>query len=228
MLPFLSRLRASLQAMIDRTLLSYLRDVSLHETDVMRANRRTTEAGDSAHLQIDPEQGQLMALLVRMLGARRGIEIGVFAGYSSLWLAAAMGEDGHLLACDIDEQITRRARADWQAEGLSERIELVLAPARETLDAELAVGRHEQYDFVFIDADKAGYIDYYERALALLRSGGLVMADNTLWYGRVADETDQDADTLAIRAFNRHLYADERVEMSLVPIGDGLTVARKR
>lgn len=214
--------------MFDSDVLAYLREVSLRETSVMQANRRHTASGDDAHLQIDPEQGQLLALLVRMIGARRGIEIGVFAGYSSLWLAGALPADGYLVACDNDAVITRRARADWTAAGLSDRISLRLGQALETLDAEIHAGRAQTYDFVFIDADKAGYIDYYERGLTLIRSGGLVIADNTLWHGRVVDAHDDSVDTRAIRAFNRYLHEDRRVDMSLIPIGDGLTVARKR
>lgn len=214
--------------MIDADLLAYLRAVSLRETPVMAANRRLTASGENAHLQIDPEQGQLMVLLLRLMGARRGIEIGVFAGYSGLWLAGALPDDGMLLACDNDAEITARARADWAAAGVAERVELCIGDARETLDAEIAAGRKGCYDFVFIDADKAGYIDYYERALVLLASGGLVMADNSLWHGRVVDNSDDSVDTSAIRAFNRHVHLDERVDISLVPIGDGLTLARKR
>ncbi|GAB3681120.1 O-methyltransferase [Salinisphaera aquimarina] len=214
--------------MIDAELLAYLRDVSLRETAVMVANRRATARGDNAHLQIDPEQGQLMALLLRAIGARRGIEIGVFAGYSALWLAHALPTDGHLLALDIDAEITRRAQADWEQAGLAQRVTLKIGPALASLDTEIAEGRAGADDFVFIDADKAGYLDYYERALVLVRAGGLIMADNTLWHGRVTDPDDDSTDTRAIRAFNNHLYEDTRVDISLIPIGDGLTVARKR
>jgi len=214
--------------MIDPALLAYLRDVSLRETPVMIENRRVTEAGANAHLQVDPEQGQLMALLLRLMGARSGIEVGVFAGYSSLWLAGALPADGRLLACDNDPDIVQRAREAWVEAGLADRVALRLGDARATLDAEIAADRAGGYDFVFIDADKTGYIDYYERALVLLRAGGLVMADNSLWHERVVDDDDRSEDTEAIRAFNRHLHADTRVELSLIPIGDGLTLAYKR
>lgn len=214
--------------MYDADLLAYLRHTSLRETPVMTENRRLTASRDDANLQVDPEQGQLMALLLRLMGARTGIEVGVFAGYSSLWLADALPPGGRLLALDIDEEITQRARADWAAAGLADRVELRIGPALEALDAEIAAGMAGRYDFVFIDADKSGYIDYYERGLALLASGGLVIADNTLWHGRVIDADDHSTDTEAIRAFNRYLHADERVDISLVPIGDGLTLARKR
>ncbi|MAS09991.1 O-methyltransferase [Salinisphaera sp.] len=214
--------------MFDSELLTYLRHASLRETDVMVENRRVTAARDDANLQVDPEQGQLIALLVQLMGARRGIEIGVYAGYSSLWIAQGLPASGRLLACDIDAEITQRAQRDWAAAGLADRIELRLGPALATLDNEIAAGMAGQYDFVFIDADKAGYIDYYERALALVHAGGLIIADNTLWHGRVIDPDDRSTDTQAIRDFNRYLHGDERIDLSLVPIGDGLTLARKR
>jgi len=214
--------------MIDRELLAYIRHVSLRESEVMIENRRATAASDNAHLQIDPEQGQLIALLVQLLGARRAIEIGVYAGYSSLWIAHSLRPGGTLLACDTDAEITQRAQRDWAAAGLADRIELRLGPALTTLDNEIAAVMAGQYDFVFIDADKGGYIDYYERALALLPAGGLIVADNTLWHERVIDADDNSSDTQAIRYFNRYLHGDERIDLSLVPIGDGLTLARKR
>ena len=214
--------------MFDSELLTYLRHASLRETDVMVENRRVTAARDDANLQVDPEQGQLIALLIQLMGARRGIEIGVYAGYSSLWIAQSLPASGRLLACDIDAEITQRAQRDWAAAGLADRIELRLGPALATLDNEIAAGMAGQYDFVFIDADKAGYIDYYERALALVHAGGLIIADNTLWHGRVIDPDDRSTDTQAIRDFNRYLHGDERIDLSLVPIGDGLTLARKR
>ena len=214
--------------MFDSELLTYLRHASLRETDVMVENRRVTAARDDANLQVDPEQGQLIALLVQLMGARRGIEIGVYAGYSSLWIAQGLPASGRLLACDIDAEITQRAQRDWAAAGLADRIELRLGPALATLDNEIAAGMAGQYHFVFIDADKAGYIDYYERALALVHAGGLIIADNTLWHGRVIDPDDRSTDTQAIRDFNRYLHGDERIDLSLVPIGDGLTLARKR
>ncbi|MBO9469759.1 class I SAM-dependent methyltransferase [Endozoicomonas sp. G2_2] len=214
--------------MFDSELVTYLRHASLRETDIMVENRRVTAARDDANLQVDPEQGQLIALLVQLMGARRGIEIGVYAGYSSLWIAQSLPASGRLLACDIDAEITQRAQRDWAAAGLADRIELRLGPALATLDNEIAAGMAGQYDFVFIDADKAGYIDYYERALALVHAGGLIIADNTLWHGRVIDPDDRSTDTQAIRDFNRYLHGDERIDLSLVPIGDGLTLARKR
>lgn len=214
--------------MIDESLLAYLRHVSLRETDVMVDNRRVTAAAGNGHLQVDPEQGQLMALLLQLMGARMGIELGVYAGYSSLWLAGALPPGGRLLACDNDAEITERARVDWRRAGLADRVELRLGQARDTLDEELAGGMAGRYDFALIDADKTGYLDYYERCLALIGSGGLIMADNSLWHGRVVDADDESADTQAIRQFNRYLHNDDRIDLSMVPIGDGLTLARKR
>jgi predicted O-methyltransferase YrrM len=169
-----------------------------------------------------------MALLVRLIGARRAIEVGVFTGYSSLAVALALPDDGRLLACDVDAEWTAIARRYWKEAGVDHKIELVLQPAAATLDQRLAQGEAASYDFAFIDADKTNYALYYERVLELLRSGGLIAVDNTLWSGRVADEAAQDADTVALRRFNDALHGDERVDLSLVPIGDGLTLARKR
>jgi caffeoyl-CoA O-methyltransferase len=178
-------------------------------------------------MQIGPEQGQFMALLVRLMGARRAIEIGTFTGYSALTIALALPADGRLLACDVSDEYTRVGRPFWERAGVAAKIELVLAPATETLDRRLAQGEAGQHDFAFIDADKASYDGYYERCLRLLRPGGLIALDNTLWSGAVARPTS-DADTLALQALNDKLHRDERVDLSLLPIGDGLTLARKR
>jgi predicted O-methyltransferase YrrM len=210
------------------SLYEYLLEVSLRESAVQLRLREETAADPSARMQISPEQGQFMGLLARLLGARCCIEVGVFTGYSSLCVAAALPEDGRIVACDVSERWTAIARRYWDEAGVAHKIDLRLAPALETLDGLVAAGECGRYDFVFIDADKASYLDYYERALRLLRSGGLVAVDNTLWYGRVADPEVADEDTVAIRHFNEHLHRDERVDLSLVPIGDGLTLARKR
>ncbi|MGN8160423.1 O-methyltransferase [Salinisphaera sp. SWV1] len=215
-------------AAVDAHLLAYVEDIGAREPAHLAANRRVTEAAGAAQLQVSPRQGQLMALLVALAEARRGIELGVYAGYSTLWLAEAIGPGGRILACDHDTDITARARADWAAAGVAERIELRIGDALATLDAEVAAGMLGAYDFAFIDADKSRYIDYYERCLALLRPGGLIMADNTLWYTRVADPGCDDRETEAIRAFNRHLADDERIDLSVLVLGDGLTLARKR
>ncbi|MGQ0586027.1 MAG: O-methyltransferase [Gammaproteobacteria bacterium] len=181
-----------------------------------------------AVMQIAPEQAQLMAILVRLLQARRCLEVGVFTGYSSMAVAGALPDDGELLACDISEEWTAIARRYWREAGVERRIRLVLAPARQTLDQELAAGQGGSYDFAFIDADKVSYLDYYERCLKLLRAGGLIAVDNTLWSGRVADPAVRDDDTEALRAFNGFVGKDERVDLCLVPIADGLTLLRKR
>jgi caffeoyl-CoA O-methyltransferase len=210
------------------SLYDYLLSVSLREPDLLRQLREETAAYPAARMQISPEQGQFMALLARLMGARRCLEIGVFTGYSSLALALALPDDGRILACDVSERWTSVARRYWAAAGVAHRIELRLATAMETLDALLAAGEAGRYDFAFLDADKENYVGYYERVLQLLRPGGIVLADNTLWSGRVADPENAEATTVALRHFNEHLHRDERVDLSLVPIGDGLTLARKR
>jgi len=209
-------------------LYDYLVSVSLRETDILRRLRKETGALPRAHMQIAPEQGQLMALLIRLTGARRCLEVGVFTGYSTLCVAAALPPDGRIVACDVNEAWTAIARRYWREAGVAERIELHLAPALDTLDGLIAAGQAGSFDFVFIDADKANYWNYFERALELLHPGGMVAVDNTLWYGRVADASNHDDDTEAIRDFNRRLHEDARVDPSLVPIGDGMTLARKR
>lgn len=215
-------------AAVDARLRAYIDGIGDREPAYLAANRGVTEASGAAHLQISPRQGQLMALLVALAEARRGIEIGVYAGYSTLWLAQAIGPSGRILACDHDPGITARARADWAAAGMAARIDLRLGDALATLNAEVAAGMIGAYDFAFIDADKSRYIDYYERCMALVRPGGLIMADNTLWYTRVADPACDDDQTETIRAFNRYLADDERIDLSVLVLGDGLTLARKR
>ena len=209
-------------------LYEYLLEASLREPDILLRLREETASDRLARMQISPEQGQFMALLVRLTGARRCLEIGVFTGYSSLVTALALPDDGRIVACDVDERWTAIARRYWAEAGVAHRIDLRLAPALQTLEGLLASGQSGSFDLVFIDADKENYLAYYERSLELLRTGGLVVADNTLWSGRVADPEVADADTVAIRHFNEFLHRDERVDLSLVPIGDGLTMARKR
>jgi predicted O-methyltransferase YrrM len=208
-------------------LYDYLLSVSLREPEILAELRGETMAMAERSMQIAPEQGQFMALLVRLTGARRILEIGTFTGYSALAMALALPPDGRIVACDVSEAWTAVARRYWRRAGVEARIELRLAPATETLDALIAEGAEASFDFAFIDADKARYLDYYERSLTLLRPGGLIAVDNTLWGGSVADPAKTDADTAAIRAFNAALHDDARVELSLVPIGDGLTLARK-
>lgn len=213
---------------LDDRLYDYLLRKSLREPPALAALRAETASHPRVNMQIAPEQGQFMQMLVRLIGARRTIEVGVFTGYSSLAVALALPADGHVLACDISEEYTAIARRHWQLAGVAQKIELVIAPALATLDARLAAGEDGSYDFAFIDADKGGYHAYYERLLRLVRPGGLIAVDNTLWSGAVADPGDRSADTLAIREFNERLLADQRIDLSLVPIGDGLTLARRR
>jgi len=205
----------------------YLRSVSLREPEPLRRLREATEDHPEAGLQISPEQGQFLQLLAVLAGARKALEIGVFMGYSSTWIALVLPPSGKLVACDVSEEYTARARLTWQEAGVSERIELHLAPALESLDRLIAEGQAGSFDFAFIDADKANYCHYYERSLALLRTGGVLAADNVLRRGLVADPDNREPDTEAIRAFNRKLHGDSRVALAMVPLGDGLTVACK-
>ncbi|HEX2668301.1 MAG TPA: class I SAM-dependent methyltransferase [Gammaproteobacteria bacterium] len=214
-------------SMTDR-LYDYLLGVSLREAPVLKRLRDETARMSNANMQISPEQGQFMQMLARLMGARRYLEVGVFTGYSSLAVALALPEDGRVLASDVSEEYTAVARRYWKEAKVDRKIELKLAPATQTLDARIAAGEAASYDFAFIDADKTGYADYYERILQLLRPGGLVAVDNVLWNGRVLEPEDMTEDTTAIRRFNEALHRDERVELSMVPIGDGLTLARKR
>ena len=206
----------------------YILDVSLREPLILAELRRRTADHPRMTMQISPEQGQLMALLVRLSGARRCLEIGVFTGYSSLAVALALPDDGRVVACDVSEEYTRMARDFWSRAGVEDKIQLHLAPALETLDDLLVQGQAGAFDFAFIDADKGNYLAYYERSLELLRPGGLIAVDNTLWSGRLVAPAADDADSIALDAFNRQLHGDERVDLSLVPIGDGLTLVRKR
>lgn len=213
---------------LDDATYEYLLRFSLRETEVMRRLREHTATLRYSNMQIAPEQGQFMALLARLMGARRAIEVGTFTGYSALAVASALPDDGRLIACDISEEWTAIARRYWAEAGIENKIELRLAPALQTLDRLLAEGGANGFDFAFIDADKGNYIHYYERLLQLIRPGGLITVDNVLWAGQVADPAEDGDDTIAIRAFNQHLSEDERVWLSLVPIGDGLTLALKR
>lgn len=212
---------------LDDALYDYVLAHSLREHPQLAALREATRTHPHAGMQISPEQGQLMALLVKLIGARRTIEVGVFTGYSALAVALALPTDGHLLACDISDEYTRTAREYWERAGVAHKIKLVLAPAAQTLDERIASGEVGRYDFAFIDADKTGYDGYYERCLKLLRTGGLITVDNTLWSGKVA-RPSTDADTVALQRFNEKLHRDERVDLALLPLGDGFTLARKR
>ncbi|MCM2420592.1 class I SAM-dependent methyltransferase [Streptomyces sp. RKAG293] len=215
---------------IDMTpaLLDYVRDVSLREEPVLRKLREETAALPDRIMQILPEEAQLLALLIRLTGAREVLEIGTFTGYSSLCMARALPAGGRLVTCDLSEEWTAVARRAWQEAELLERIELRLGDALETLDALFLERGPACFDMVFIDADKAHYPQYYEQSLALTRPGGLIVLDNTLWSGRVTDPTQQDPDTLGVRSVNDTLLADERIDLSMLPMADGITIARKR
>ena len=205
----------------------YLHWASVRESDLHRRLREETAVLEHGGMQISPVQGQLMHMLVGLIGARRAIEIGVFTGYSALCVALALPEDGELVACDVDEEWTTIARRYWTEAGVDSRIRLEVAPAADTLDRLIREGRTGTFDFAFIDADKTNYELYYERCLELLRPGGLVLIDNVLWGGAVADEGGGSEETLALREFNARRRSDMRVEFCMLPVGDGLTVARK-
>jgi len=202
--------------------------VSLREPELLKQLRAETAKDEMARMQIAPEQGQFMALLIHLLGARKTLEIGVYTGYSALCAALALPDRGRLVACDTSREWTNIASRYWEKAGVSHKIDLRLAPAEKTLADLLATGEAGTFDFAFIDADKTGYEYYYEQCLKLVRSGGLIAIDNVLWDGSVADPAANDAETRAIRAINEKIHKDPRVEISLVPIADGLTLARKR
>ena len=208
---------------------NYLLKLGFREHETLKRCRLETEKmGGISMMQIAPDQGAFLGLLVRLMDARQILEIGVFTGYSSLSMALALPEGGKLTACDISEEYVSKARLYWKEAGVLEKIDLRLAPAIETLDALLEAGRAGSYDMAFIDADKGSYDIYYEKTLSLLRAGGLIAIDNVLWGGLVADESDQNADTLTIRAINQKIHKDARVDMLLLPIADGVTLCRKR
>lgn len=209
-------------------LASYLRANSLRDDQVLADLRAETAQLAEGGMQVLAEQGQFLALLTRLAGARRVLEIGTFTGYSTLCFARAVGPEGSVTACDVSEEFTSVARRYWQQDGIADRIDLRIAPALDTLEQLLAKDGPDQYDLAFIDADKVNYARYYEAALTLVRPGGLVILDNTLWSGRVADPSVTDADTEAIRAVNALLATDERVDLSLLPLSDGVTLALKR
>jgi caffeoyl-CoA O-methyltransferase len=213
---------------LDDRLYHYLQAVSLREADVLVRLRTETARLPNAQMQIAPEQGQFMALLLQLIGARRCLEVGTFTGYSALACALALPGDGRLVTLDISTEWTAIARRYWIDAGVANRIELRLGPAAQSLAALLEADGPGSFDFAFIDADKTGYDRYYELALQLVRPGGLIAFDNVLWSGRVADPNAEDADTVALRVLNRKLHVDQRVDLAMVPIGDGLTLARRR
>jgi len=213
---------------LDGKLFEYVVAHGAREHPVMAELRAATAPLRHAGMQIGADQGALMALLVRLIGARRTLEIGVFTGYSTLAVALALPPEGRIVACDVSEEWTDIARRHWQKAGVAHKIDLRLARATKTLDALLDAGGAGNYDFAFIDADKSSYAAYYERCLQLVRAGGLIAIDNTLWSGAVIDPSKRDEDTEAIRALNEALHRDERVDVALLTVGDGLTLARRR
>jgi predicted O-methyltransferase YrrM len=212
----------------DERIYDYLVRTSVRETDVMERLREETQKLPMAQMQIGPDQGQFMQLLVELINAQKTLEIGVFTGYSSLCVALGLPDSGRIVACDVSEGYTAIARRYWEEAGVAQKIDLQLRPALETLDDLLVKGDAGTFDFVFIDADKSNYDNYYERALRLIRNGGLIAIDNTIWSGRVADPNEKDADTVAIRKLNEKLHRDERISLSMLTVGDGLTLAMKR
>jgi caffeoyl-CoA O-methyltransferase len=212
---------------LDDRLYDYLLKTGVRESELLKELRAETSKPSSAGMQIGPDQGAFMHLLAGVIGAKRALEIGTFTGYSSLCVASALPADGKLICCDVSEEFTSIARNYWRRAGLESKIELRLGPAVATLDA-LIAAKAPEFDFVFIDADKTNYSNYYERALQLVRTGGLIAIDNVLWGGDVADPANNDEDTVAIRALNEKVRTDERVTLAMIPLGDGLTLARKR
>ena len=207
---------------------AYLVEHGVREPEILKRLREETSLLPQHNMQIAPEQGALMAMLVGLIGARRCIELGTFTGYSSLAVALALPADGQIVCCDLSEEWTSVARRYWSEAGVADRVELRLGPALETLDELIAGGASGTFDFAFIDASKAEYPDYHERILRLLRQGGLAVYDNVLWEGGVIDDSMTDADTVGVRRLNDRLVADERVSISMIPVADGLTLVQKR
>lgn len=213
---------------ITDALVDYIRSASAPEPEYLTRLRAETALDPAGRMQITPEVGNLLGALIRLLGAKRCIEVGVFTGYSSLSVARALPEDGKIIACDVSETWTSVARKYWAESGLAGKIDLRLAPALATLDGLIAQGESGAFDFAFIDADKANYSAYFDRLLKLIRPGGLIVTDNVLWHGRVVDSRENDIDTVAIRSFNTKLAADARVHVCMLPVGDGVTLALKK
>jgi caffeoyl-CoA O-methyltransferase len=216
------------EGLIDSTVIDYILKNSVQEPDILARLRKETAPHPRARFQVPPEQGQFLQLLIRMTGARRLLEIGVFTGYSSLASALALPPDGSILACDISDEYTSVARRYWAEAGVTDKIDLRIGPANETLDGLIASGEAGRFDFAFIDADKTGYPGYYEQCLKLLRIGGVIALDNMLLSGRAMNPAADDADAAAVQRLNQFIHQDSRVDALLVPIGDGLTLAVKR
>lgn len=213
---------------LDERSYRYLLNTSVREPEIAQRLRDETQRLENAQMQIGPDQGQFMQLLVQVLRAQKTLEVGVFTGYSALWVALGLPDNGQIIACDISEEYTAVARRYWKQAGVDQKIDLRLGPALQTLDELVKTGQAGSFDFAFIDADKTNYENYYERALQLLRIGGLIAVDNTIWSGKVADPKEQDEDTVAIRKLNEKLLNDERISLSMLTVGDGLSLAMKR
>jgi caffeoyl-CoA O-methyltransferase len=214
---------------LTESLYDYMLSVSVREPEVLTELRAETAKLAESGMQIGPEQGQFMSLLVKLIGAKRTLEVGTFTGYSALTVALALPEDGQIIACDVSDEWTSIGRRYWQRAGIAHKIDLRIGPGNETLTKLVADHKqHNSFDFAFIDADKSNYGAYFDHCIKLVRPGGLIAVDNVLWGGAVVDASDQTEDTVAIRELNAKLHKDERVDVSLVPIGDGLTLARKR
>ncbi|MDQ6999368.1 MAG: class I SAM-dependent methyltransferase [Mariprofundus sp.] len=209
-------------------LYGYLLSMGLREPDVLQQLREATEKEDMSVMRSAPEQGQFMAMLLRLTGAKRALEIGTYTGYATLWMALALPDDGEIVSCDVSEQWTALARQYWAIAGVDDKIHLHLRPAMETLHTLLAEGEQGRFDFVFIDADKINYQPYFEACIQLVRPGGLIVVDNVLWDGSVIDPANHDASTEAIRVFNQSLANDARVDICMLPVADGITLAQKR
>ncbi len=214
---------------LTENLYSYLLTVGVRDSEILQQLREENAQHPRAVMQIAPEQGQFLGLLVQLLGVKKALEIGVFTGYSSLIVAMSMADEGRLIACDISDEYTAMARKYWQKAGVAHKVDLRIAPALDTLDQLMTEGHGNSFDFAFIDADKSNYDSYYERTLQLVRPGGLIAVDNVLWSGRVANPIEeQDNRTKQIHTLNKKIHADKRVSISLVPIADGLMLAMKR
>lgn len=213
---------------ISDELAAYVVKVGAREPEILARLREETAAIPQHGMQIAPEEGAFLALMVELIGARRCIEVGTFTGYSSTAIALALPQDGQLVCCDVSEEWTSLASKYWDEAGVADKIDLRIAPAAETLDQLLADGEEDAFDFAFIDADKAGYDVYYERLLRLVRRGGLIALDNTLWSGKVLNKDADDEDTRALQALNVKLADDERITLCLLPVADGVTLARRR
>lgn len=213
---------------LNEKLYGYLLDTGLREPELLQRLRLATEREELSVMRSAPEQGQLMAMLIKLMGAKRILEVGTYTGYATLWMAMALPDDGEIITCDLSDEWTSVGTRFWSEAGVADKITLHLRPAIETLDSLIVQGQSGVFDFIFIDADKENYSVYYEASLRLLRSGGLMVIDNVLWGGSVIDDANQNSSTVAIRAFNRALKSDSRIEINMLPVADGITLVMKK